>query len=88
MGSSINNGNKTDFKGYLIIFAVIVIILYLFFGGSGGSSSGTRSKKCGSCNRTFTDATNINYIVHTNLCRNCYRNFCWSTGKTPTNYDK
>ena len=52
------------------------------------SSSHSNERKCESCGRKFSDSTNINYIVHTNMCRNCYRNFCSMTGKKPTNYDK
>ena len=46
------------------------------------------SKTCKSCGRSFSDSTNKNYITHTGMCKNCYQNFCWETGKTPTNYDK
>lgn len=53
---------------------------------SGGDAQ--NAETCQSCNRSFTDATNKNYIRHTNMCKNCYQNFCWATGKTPTDYDK
>ncbi len=83
------SNTKTDAKGYLIIFLVIAAILALLFGGGSGSGSRTSaSKTCQSCNRTFTDATNKNYITHTHMCKNCYKNFCWAKGMTPKNYDK
>lgn len=51
------------------------------------SSASSSAKTCQSCNRSFEDATNKNYISHTGMCKNCYQNFCWATGKTPENYD-
>lgn len=50
--------------------------------------SGGMSKVCQSCDREYTDSTNKNYIRHTNMCRLCYRNYCYAIGQTPTNYDK
>ncbi len=44
--------------------------------------------ECKSCDRKFSDDTNKRYINRTNMCRNCYRNYCYATGKTPENYDK
>ena len=43
--------------------------------------------ECKVCDRKFTDDTNKKYIRMTNMCRNCYRNYCYATGKTPANYD-
>ena len=44
--------------------------------------------ECKSCHRTYTDASNMNYIFHTNMCKKCYLVFCVESGMTPKNYDK
>lgn len=59
-----------------------------YSGGYSYGESSKNAKKCQYCKRSFTDATNKNYIEHTNMCRNCYRNYCWAIGETPSNYDR
>ena len=55
---------------------------------SGSSSYSVSSSTCHSCDRSFSDDTNKNYIRWTNMCRKCYRNYCYAKGITPSNYDK
>ena len=55
---------------------------------AGSGSYSADSSTCQSCGRSFSDYTEKNYIWHTNMCKNCYRNFCYATGRTPHNYDK
>lgn len=90
--TTINNGNNSKNSGsglgvilFLIIFAFVLYSCTTSW-GTGSSSSTTRH--CGYCHRTFSDATNKNYILYTNLCRNCYRTMCFANGMTPKNYDK
>lgn len=86
-----NNSTKKVEKTVGIIAIIIIIVtiaaLFLFSTDSPGSSGG-KSKVCQSCDREYTDSTNKNYIRHTNMCRLCYRNYCYAIGQTPTNYDK
>lgn len=82
---------KSGGSAFGIIFIVIMLALFLSMcgsmGGSSSSNSGSSSSKtCQSCGRSFDDSINKKYITHTNMCKNCYTNFCWATGKTPTNY--
>lgn len=92
-----NNGSLLRIIGFALVFILMFVMVTscnncMSSGGSGGSSGGSSSgssstKTCQSCGRTFSDSTNKNYIRHTNMCRNCYRNYCYGVGKTPTNYD-
>ena len=67
---------------------IIALTLTLFavgsFSGCGGSSGGSSepiTKTCQSCGREFSDSTNKKYIRMTNMCRQCYKNFCYATGR-------
>ena len=42
---------------------------------SGGGSSGSGSRTCGSCGRSFSDSANVSSIKRTNMCSNCYHNY-------------
>ena len=44
--------------------------------------------ECKICHHTYTDASNMNYIFHTKMCKKCYLVFCVESGMTPKNYDK
>ena len=82
-------GNKKGIAGAIAVISVIVVLIVVIVGLSSGSSpSGGSSKTCQSCHREYTDSTNKNYIRHTNMCRLCYRNYCYAIGQTPSNYDK
>ncbi len=69
----------------VLVLMIVCIVLCI---ASCGTSSSSRTEQCGYCHRSFSDRTNMNYIVHTHLCRNCYRNMCFANGMTPKNYDK
>ena len=79
---------KTGIVKRIVIFVLIIAMGLAVFGCSGSSGKSSSSKTCKSCGRSFSDSTNRNYISHTNMCKNCYLNFCWATGKTPSNYDR
>ena len=85
--------SKPNVGGVIVLVIMVVLFIAMLgscFGSSGSSSysSSSSTRTCGYCKREFSDATNKNYILHTNMCRNCYRNYCWGIGETPTNYDK
>ena len=92
--SSISRGTKEKIKG----IAAFVLVVLLFKGcqamgssygneSSIGSSSGTaKASICKVCDREFTDSSNIKCIRETNMCKNCYNNYSWATGETPTKY--
>ena len=86
------NNNKQSASGCgttLVIIVVIIIVSFILVSLGENSGSHSSSKEtCQSCDRSFSDATNKNYIRHTNMCKNCYLNFCWATGRTPSNYDR
>lgn len=96
----VREDTKKSNKSFVKIIVVCILLAGFAFGtyglvrDDGGSSSTSSSstssstKTCQSCHRSFADMTNKNYIWHTNMCKNCYQNFCWATGMTPTNYDK
>ena len=80
-----------------IFFGVLIIVcgMYIAFAGniSNGSTktvtkTNTKTATCQSCGRSFSDSTEMNYIKWTNMCKNCYRNYCYATGQTPANYDR
>lgn len=51
---------------------------------SSGSSSGSHSKTCKFCHREFEagdDGGNFMNIAKTGMCKNCYNNYKWATGK-------
>ena len=78
---------------FCLICGIIIIICGVSIGSMGnisGGSTNTSSKTatCQSCGRSFSDSTEKNYIKWTNMCKNCYRNYCYATGKTPNNYDR
>lgn len=70
------------------IVLILMIICIVMCTASCETSSSSRTEQCKYCHRTFSDRTNMNYIWHTNLCRNCYRTMCFANGITPKNYDK
>lgn len=85
-----NQGGKGNSKTGIVvgIIGVIIFVVVIVVLATSPSSGGGKSKICQSCNREYTDSTNKNYIRHTNMCRLCYRNYCYSIGETPANYDK
>lgn len=74
---------------------ILIIVIAMFaslcacFDGSGSTRySSSASKTFRSCNSSFSDETNKNYIINTNMCKNCYQNYCWASGMKPSNYDR
>lgn len=89
-----STGNKM-FSPVLVIVIILLVIMVGSCMGGGNSSSSSSStstspstKTCQVCDRKFSDDTNKNYIRWTNMCKNCYLNYCYAKGMTPTNYDK
>lgn len=83
-----NSKNSSSSLGAILFLIIFAFVLYSCTTSWGTSSSSSTTRQCGFCHRTFSDATNKNYILHTNLCRNCYRTMCFANGMTPKNYDK
>ncbi len=81
---------KKAFLRILIVMAIATAIMipisYDLNDGFGSSSDASVEKECASCDREFKDETNKKYISRTNMCRNCYMNFCAMTGKEPKIY--
>ncbi len=77
----------------VIVFILLAIMVVSCMGGGSSSSSSSTStspstKTCQVCDRKFSDDTNKNYIRWTNMCKNCYVNYCYAKGMTPENYDR
>lgn len=60
-----------------------------------GDSEKTYQKTCKNCDRTFSyegseygslAQRNCKCISSTNMCINCYNNYCWAAGITPKEY--
>ena len=84
-----NNSKNSSSFGAILLLIICAFVLYSCTTSIWpGSSSSSNTMQCGYCHRTFSDATNKNYIWHTNLCRNCYRTMCFANNMTPKNYDK
>ena len=69
------NKNNNSKLGIIIIVIVIFLFIGLF---SGGGSSGSSSKTCQVCHRTFESSSEKSNIARTNMCKNCYSNYKWS----------
>ena len=63
----------------LIIFAIGLVILIIVMSSDGvfdgGSSSSLGSDRCGVCNKTYSDSTNVKSIHRTNMCSKCNKNY-------------
>ena len=71
----------------MIIVSLIMVPVSFALNDTSPKPIPTIEKECESCEEVFTDSTNKKYISKTNMCRDCYINFCAFTGKEPTNYD-
>lgn len=74
---------KSPGKGCLIVIAVIIFLALVV-----PTDWAHTGSECKICHRTYTDASNMNYIFHTKMCKKCYLVFCVESGMTPKNYDK
>lgn len=74
---------KSPGKGCLIVIAVIIFLALVV-----PTDWVHTGSECKICHRTYTDASNMNYIFHTKMCKKCYLVFCVESGMTPKNYDK
>lgn len=83
--------NGTYYKVIGVIFAVMAVGSLIYFSHSavtlGPPSGGSDAKVCGSCDREYTSGSNYKCIKYTGMCKNCYENFCFMTGREPENYD-
>lgn len=77
---------------FVICGAIIIVCGFVVKpeGNTSGSSANTVTKTntCQSCGRSFSDSTEKKYIRMTNMCKTCYKNYCYATGETPENYDR
>lgn len=71
----------------MVIISLILIPVSFALNDTSPKPIPTTEKECEVCEEEFTDSTNKKYISKTNMCRDCYINFCAFTGKEPTNYD-
>ena len=74
---------KSPGKGCLIVIAVIIFLAIVV-----PTDWVHTGSECKVCHQTYTDASNMNYIFHTKMCKKCYLVFCVESGMTPKNYDK
>ena len=83
-------------KNTIITVVVVGLIIALLFGYSQCSNSvGEYSATCEVCHKTYSyegheygsmAQRNVKCIRMTNMCKKCYEAYCWSIGKTPTDY--
>ena len=84
--------NSATSSIFISIGAVILGLLMFTQCGYGGTSSSSytssqpESRSCKVCYREFTDSSNKKCIRETNMCKNCYYNYCCAIGETPTKY--
>lgn len=71
----------------MVIATLITIPISLALNDTSSKPIQVTEKECEFCEREFTDSKNKKYITKTNMCKNCYINFCDMTGKEPKNYD-
>ncbi len=79
------NENKKSYMKYIgisILIVIIAIILFVVFSLPDDSNNGAYSSKCGVCYRTFTDNSNCRSISKTGMCKQCYENFKYATGRS------
>ena len=76
--------------GLILVGIVVFAISFAFNGNSNDSSSSTSTSGtyCESCHNRFDDRRNERYLKYTDMCRTCYRNYCYATGRTPEDYDR
>ena len=71
----------------MIIASLIMIPVSFALNDTSGSKIGQDVQECQFCDEEFEDGKNKKYISRTNMCRNCYINYCALTGKELENYD-
>lgn len=76
--------NQTNTSKSSIIYIIIAIIIILIGVSScnsctsSTSSSSSKSRTCQICHKTFTNSDDVNSILWTNMCENCYSNYKFS----------
>lgn len=76
-----------------ILITLILVFIICFAGCT--EETETYSATCGPCNRTYSyqsyehgnwASRNVKCINSTGMCKNCYENFCYATGRIPKDY--
>ena len=71
----------------MIISTLIMIPISFALNDTSSKPIQATEKECEVCDKEFTDSKNKKYISKTNMCRQCYINYCAMSGKEPKNYD-
>lgn len=76
----------------IILLSLILVFIICFVGCT---ETKTYSATCKTCHKTYSyqgneygnlNSRNVKCIRATNMCKNCYENFCYATGRKPKNY--
>ena len=81
------------FYAIVLLVAVIGLFAIMLPECSSGTKTDSHSATCHLCHKTFTykvydswDYHNVRCIQWTNMCKKCYKDFCYLNGITPKDY--